>query len=122
MSGEVLVLVPHGAVPDGAAIDGCRVVTWRSGDDVLRELEAAAAEGLAGVVLVSDGLPPDHAAAVVETVRTCRIPVVEVLGGQWDGFSRLDLSAAGRGMVSGFGIEGAWAAAKALTSPPGSRQ
>ena len=118
MSGEVLVLVPHGAVPNGTTVEGCRVVMWRSGEDLVRTL-GAAAEGLAGVVLMSDGLPPDQVTAVVETVRMCRVPVVEVLGGQWDGFSRLDLAAVGKGMVSGFGVDGVWAAATALTSPPG---
>jgi hypothetical protein len=114
LSVEVLVLVPQGAVPDDTMIEGCRVVRWRSGSDVVRELNRAVAGGLGGVVLVSDGLPPDQVPTITETVRMCRVPVVEVRSAQWDGLSRLDIAAAGKGMVSGFGMEGAWAAARAL--------
>ncbi len=114
MSGDVLVVVPHGAVADRTAVEGCRVATWRSGDDVVRELSAADAERLAGVVLLCDGLPGDHLDAVIEAVRVCHVPVVEVRGAHWDGFSRLELAAACKGMVSGFGVEGVWAAAEAL--------
>jgi 3-dehydroquinate dehydratase len=117
MSGDVMVLLPHGTLPEDAAIPaGCRVVEWRGLEDVVPELATAGAHQLAAVVFESDGLRGDDVPAVVEAVQGCAVPVVEVRGNQWDGFTRLELAEACKGVVSGFGVEGVWAVAEALRS------
>lgn len=115
MSGTVLVLLPRGGRPDEAAVAAtCRVVEWRSAEDVVRELGGVDAAATGTVILVSDGLGADDLAAVVAAARSCQAPVVEVRGQQWDGFSRLELAAVCRGVVSGFGMDGAWDVVEAV--------
>ncbi len=116
MSGDVLVIVPHGALPaDGSFAAAFNVVEWHDPEDIGRALAGLDAE-IAGVVLMSDGLSETVLATVIAAVRACEAPVVEVRGKQWDGFAPSPLAAVCKGVVSGFGIEGAWAAAEALRS------
>lgn len=116
MSGDVLVVIPHGALPaDGYLAAGCRIVEWHVPEDILRALAGLDAS-VSGAVLMADGLPEGSLAQIIEAVRACGAPVVEVRSEQWDGFTPSPLAAACKGVVSGFGIEGAWAAAEALRS------
>lgn len=116
MSSTVFVLVPHGALPaDGYVSQGCEVIEWHVPDDIVRVLGGLAAE-VTGVVLMTDGLPETALTSVIQSVQACGIPVVEVRGSQWDGLTPAPLAAACKGFISGFGIEGAWAAAEALRS------
>jgi hypothetical protein len=112
MSGRVLLLVPRGAVPDDAGIpDACSLVVWHVADDIVRAMAGVDTDAVASVLLVSDGLRGDDLSAVVEAVRRCGVPIVEVRSAQWDGFERLELATVCKGVVSGFGVDAAWAVA-----------
>ena len=112
----MLILIPHGALPaDGYVLQGCDVVEWHVPDDIVRALGGLTAE-VTAIILMTDGLPESAVANVIQSVQACGAPVVEVRGQQWDGLSPAPLAAACKGFISGFGVEGAWAAAEAVRS------
>ena len=112
----MLVLLPHGSLPDdGYVLEGCDVIEWQLPDDIVRALGGLASE-VTAVVLMTDGVPDSAVMDVIQAVQACGAPVVEVRGSQWDGLTPAPLAAASKGFVSGFGIEGAWAAAEAMRS------
>lgn len=105
------MLVPAASVDDDLAVPGgCSLVPWRTADDIVRavygEFDAA--------VLMSDGLEGRDMDAVITAVRASSKPVVEVRSEQWDGSSPMPLAAACKGIITGFGLAGAWTAAQAL--------
>lgn len=109
----VLVLLPAQAIDeDMTAPPGCTLVAWHTSDDIVRalygEFEAA--------VLMSDGLEEADLAPLIAAIRDCGKPIVEVRGDQWDGFAPMPLASACKGVVSGFGRDGVWAAVGALRS------
>lgn len=106
---RVLVIVPESALPaDVAMPPGCRLESWLKPGDVARAL----AGDFEAAVLLADGL--DDTDSVAEAVRHTGKPVVVVYAEQWDGFAPLPLAAVCKGVVSGFGVQGVWAAARAL--------
>ncbi|MEX0783360.1 MAG: hypothetical protein WD557_11975 [Dehalococcoidia bacterium] len=115
MSARVVILVPHGSVPEDAAVpDACSLLVWHVGDDVVRTLAGIDRNTVSAVVLGTDGLLSADLSLVVEAVRRCGVPVVEVRGEQWDGFERLELAQVCKGVASGFGVDAVRAIAVAL--------
>ncbi|KAA0226618.1 hypothetical protein EDM76_12805 [bacterium] len=102
---KILVLAPEGMATDPVA--GCDVVACRSVGEIARAL----AGEFAAAVLVSDGLPAADLEQAAGVVRACRFPVIEVRSERWDGTAYSPLSAACRGVISGFGAAGIVAAA-----------
>ena len=110
----ILVLLPHGSLPADVSTGAeLHAVEWRVPEDIVRTL-AALDPSVAGVVLMSDGLGRAALASIIPAVQAAGVPVVEVRGEQWDGFSVSPLARVCKGVVSGFGVEGARAAALAL--------
>lgn len=105
----ILVLAPADppvALPAGVALIPCAG---------LADLEAAlAAPGYTAAVLVTDGLPPEALPFAAEAVRRAGIPVIEVRAQRWDGGTFSAVSAACRGVISGFGALGVGAAVALL--------
>lgn len=100
---SVLVIVPHGH--GGAATADTR--RYRSGADIARLLEAAAKAGDAeGAIIVSDGIAVEELDTVAAAVRGWTGTCIEVRGAAWDGTTFSPLSAACRGVISGFGDDG----------------
>jgi len=73
-----------------------------------------ALEGCTGAVVVSDGFPPPALNALAAAARQAVVPVIEVRAERWDGQSPSPLSAACRGVISGFGDAGIRAAVELL--------
>ncbi len=96
----ILVLVPPGMTA-GLAPE-CELVPCKSVAELVRALGGE----FAAAVLVSDGLAGQELAAAAEAVRQCGRPVIEVRSERWDGTTRSPLSAACRGVISGFGPAG----------------
>jgi 3-dehydroquinate dehydratase len=72
-----------------------------------------AVEGLqtpADAAVLYSGLPPESQPALAAAVREGGRPVIEVRGERWDGETQSELSAACRGVISGFGFGGVAAA------------
>jgi hypothetical protein len=108
---HVLAIIPESLVDEDAAVPaGCTLVPWLGPDDIVRALFS----DFDAAVLMSDGLGESGVHAVLQAVQECGKPVVEVRGEQWDGFAPMPLAAVCKGVVTGFGVEGAWAAAEAL--------
>ncbi len=109
---RVLVLVPTGTTP-GEWPAGCDVVTYSGADDV----GSALAGTFDAAVVMSDGIPDASLAVVAAAVSACGRPAIEVRSERWDGASHSPLSAACRGVISGFGMAGIREAVKALDRP-----
>ena len=114
---RVLVIVPEGAVDEAenraradvsllelsfAAYNAARSVA----DELRSDFDAA--------VLMTDAIPPADADAVARAVRRAARPVIEVRGKRWDGIEPSPISAACRGVISGFGVDGIAAAVRLL--------
>ena len=69
-------------------------------------------------MLASDGLAPAGEAAVAAAIVRAGVRVIEVRAARWDGRTHSALSAACRGVISGFGIVAGVKAAVALTPRP----
>ncbi len=108
----VLVLFPEGS-PPGELPAGVEVVAYASADGLANAL----ARDFAAAVLVSDGLSADGLEQAAEAVRTCDRPVIEVRSERWDGATFSPLSAACRGVISGFGPAGVRAAVALARTP-----
>ncbi len=70
------------------------------------------------LVVVSDGFEPDQLAIMAVAISTSGTPVIEVKAQRWDGESPSPVSAACRGVISGFGDAGVAAAVRMLQSQP----
>ena len=118
MTSNVIVILPAAAADPGLPA-GATVLRW---SDVGTLLSALERDGAAPCVLVSDGLHADTGAAVAGTIRARGGPVIEVRSVAWDGESPSPVSAACRGVISGFGANGLVAAVAlaAGTVAPGS--
>lgn len=108
---SVLVLAPAALAPEQPPA-GAEVRTWADLGALLAALEE---RGNRPCVLVSDGLHADTEAAVAAAIRSAPGPVVEVRSLRWDGESPSPVSAACRGVISGFGAAGVAAAVGVLT-------
>lgn len=102
----VAVLVPAGL--DAGDIDGA-IHIFGDVAEVVRLLR----DGTGPAVLWSDGLAADDA-ELVEAIRARGAPVIELRSQRWDGFTASPLSAACRGVISGFGANGLRAAVRVL--------
>ena len=89
--------------------DGIPVVRYETAVDVLAAL---AARG--DVVLVSDALAAAELEAIAATARTRMGQTIEVRSERWDGETQSPLSAACRGVISGFGASGVARAVEVL--------
>jgi hypothetical protein len=102
-----LVVIALGAP---AAPEGARSVACADAEAMV----AALAGPFDAAVLVSDGLPSKDLERLSEAVVACGRPVIEVRSERWDGQSPSPLSAACRGVISGFGEGGVAAAVGVL--------
>ncbi len=102
---SILVLFPEGSLPAElpAVVEA---VAYAGADGLANGL----ARDFAAAVLVSDGLLADDLEQAAEAVRGCGRPVIEVRSERWDGATSSPLSAACRGVISGFGPAGVQAA------------
>lgn len=71
----------------------------------------------AAAIIVSDGFSEAQLAELAAAVRTSGIVAVEVRTARWDGQTPSPLSAACRGVISGFGEAGIAAALGFLNAP-----
>ncbi|MBI5948896.1 MAG: hypothetical protein HY875_12230 [Chloroflexi bacterium] len=94
-------------VPEGMAVAGATV--YRTLADVL-----AALRGDGPAVLCSDGFDDGWLEPVAAEVRVRAGPVIEVRSQRWDGVTPSPVSAACRGVISGFGVRGVDAAVSVL--------
>lgn len=106
----ILVLVPHGFPVPAALWERCAVVPYGSAADAV----AALAQASAAAVVVSDALEEPSVGVVAAAVRAAGKPVIEVRSERWDGQTFSPLSAACRGVISGFGADGISTAVAAL--------
>lgn len=106
-----LVLPATAEIPPGIPEDGVTVVRYT---DAASCVAALAGAGGTAVVLVSDALPEGSGPAVATAVRAAGRPAVEVRSAPWDGVSPSPVSAACRGVISGFGAGGVGAALRVL--------
>jgi 3-dehydroquinate dehydratase len=106
VSSEVLVLVPAASAASQSLPEGTPVVAYSNAVDVFVALRGSAGP----VVLDSDGLGDDTLAAVAAALRERSGPCIEVRARAWDGESHSPVSAACRGVISGFGVAGIRAA------------
>jgi 3-dehydroquinate dehydratase len=105
----VTVLVPKAVADALGPVEGADVVVVAGG-------LAAAVRAAAGPVVVwSEGLAAGEEAEVAAAVRSLGADCIEVRPERWDGESPSGLSAACRGVISGFGVNGVRAAVAVLT-------
>lgn len=93
--------------PMDSPIRGAEVVSFGSSAELERLLAEPA---LTGAVLLSDGIPAADHDAIAGVVASSEVSVIEVRVAGWDGVSGSPLSAACRGVISGFGENGVWRA------------
>lgn len=106
MVNEALVILPA-ATADAGLPEGATTVRW---GDLASLVAALGRDGALPCVVVTDGLHSDTAAAVAGAIRARTGPVYEVRSAPWDGESPSAVSAACRGVISGFGVSGLRAA------------
>lgn len=105
---DVAILVPADREAELGRVDGCFLLPYGTALDLVVSLRAISNPA----VIWSDGLADDSMEAVAAAVRDHVAPCIEVRGEKWDGQSFSVLSAACRGVVSGFGAGGVIAAAR----------
>jgi len=71
--------------------------------------------GIAGVVVVSDGVDSDLAVLLAGILGEGSPPAIEVHSQRWDGFHHSILSPVCRGVISGFGSSGVVEAVRRLS-------
>ena len=102
----VLVIVPTELVHELRALNGADVRGYRSEADVVTLIPT----GAGNILLLSDALDGSALDGVAKAVRAHPGGIIEVRRERWDGLSPSPLSAACRGVISGFGINGVRAA------------
>lgn len=105
---DVAILVPAGREAEVGRIDASFLLPYGTALDLVVSLRAISNPA----VIWSDGLVEDSLDAVAAAVRDHAAPCIEVRSEKWDGQSFSVLSAACRGVVSGFGASGVIAAAR----------
>lgn len=95
----VLVVVPAGSAEE-ADVAGAATARYGSPAEVIAALESAAGP----VVLAAAGLSAADELAVAAVITARGLPVIEVRAERWDGHTHSPLSAACRGVISGFGV------------------
>ncbi len=79
-------------------------------------LAALRADPTRGYIVWAGAVPMSRVAEVVQTVAGRSSRCIEVRAERWDGHSPSPLSAACRGVISGFGLNGIHAAVKLLSN------
>jgi hypothetical protein len=98
-----LVIVPH----DHRGADTPNTRRYRTAADIVKALAAARDNGEPeSAIIVSDAIAPGDFDIVAEAVRAWPGRCVEVRSAAWDGRTLSPLSAACRGVISGFGEAG----------------
>jgi len=100
---SVAVIVPAGMAAGGATV-------YATLGEVL-----AALRGEGPAVVCTDGLGGGWLEAVAAAIRERAGPVIEVRSERWDGVTHSPVSAACRGVISGFGASGVAAAVGVLS-------
>lgn len=109
----VLLIAPARLAPGvGDALEGAPVAAYED----LQGLLAALAAHSGPAVLWGDGIAPAWEEQVAAAIRAHGQPVIEVRSDCWDGQSPSPISAACRGVVSGFGRNGVLRAVRLLSS------
>lgn len=99
-------MVPASRLAEVPALPGVVVLSYGSALDLIVTLRATANPA----VIWSDGLDWDSLEAVAAAVRAREGACIEVRSAGWDGETTSPLSAACRGVISGFGVSGLAAA------------
>jgi hypothetical protein len=105
----VLVLVPRGFAVTGLP-EGVMFVPFQTAFDAVVALKASDAPA----VLVTDGLDQEDLDSLASVIRERGGPCIEVRSARWDGETQSPVSAACRGVISGFGANGVRRAAELL--------
>ncbi len=106
----ILLLVPPGFDVPPSLWERCAVITYPTTDDAL----AALAMPHDALAMVTDTLLESDLPRVADAIRANAKPAVEVRSQRWDGDAFSPISAACRGVISGFGPNGLLAAAGLL--------
>jgi 3-dehydroquinate dehydratase len=109
---DVAVLLPAARASELPVLAETVLVPYAAPLDLVVSLRAIAGPA----VIVSDGLDAEATEAVAAAVRDHSSPCIEVRSARWDGESFSPLSAACRGVISGFGVAGVAAAVTAARS------
>ena len=104
---DVALLIPKARSAGVAVIPGAVLLTYETAVDLVVSLRATSNPA----VIWSDGLDQDALEAVAAAVRDRQGECIEVRSQGWDGETFSPLSAACRGVISGFGDRGLAAAA-----------
>lgn len=107
---DVALLVPASRVAKVPAMPGTMVLPYGTALDLIVSLRAIGNPA----VIWSDGVDDDAVDAVAAAVRDHGAACIEVRAERWDGASFSPLSAACRGVISGFSVGGIRAAAGLL--------
>jgi hypothetical protein len=108
-----IVVVPANRLGEVTGLAaGARIVGYGTADEAVAALGAAAGPA----VLWSDGIAADRLEEAAGAVRGRSGAVIEVRGEGWDGETFSPLSAACRGVISGFGAAGVSEALRLLAS------
>ena len=97
----ILVLAPRDAAVTGLP-DGAMFVPFPTAFDAAIALKASDAPA----VLVTDGLDQEDLETLASVLRERSAPCIEVRSQRWDGETQSPVSAACRGVISGFGANG----------------
>lgn len=108
----VAVLVP--TTVDIALPAGSELQEYRDTNDLVTRLGMLPIG--TRVVLFHENLAVEEQERIAGTIRHHELDVVEVRGSGWDGFAPAPLSAACRGVISGFGAAGIGHAVTALAA------
>jgi len=106
----ILLLVPPGFDVPPPLWERCAVITYPTTEDAL----GALAIPHDALVIVTDALPEADLPRLAAAIRSNAKPAVEVRSQRWDGDAFSPISAACRGVISGFGPNGLLAAANLL--------
>lgn len=110
---SIVVLAPDSIARELPALgDDVVVVHYHTADDAIEALSADAD----GFVIVSDGLDEADVAPLAHIIETKAVPCIEVRSERWDGSTPSPLSAACRGVISGFGPRAVAEAVRVLST------
>jgi len=113
---DAIVVVPRKRAAEAAGLPaGATIVAYDTADEAVAALGAA----VAPVVLWSDGIAAGELEDVARAVKGRSGAVIEVRRERWDGETFSPLSAACRGVISGFGAAGLAEAVRLLASTGG---
>lgn len=104
---DIALLIPSARLPEIGPVPGAVLLTYGNALDLVVTLRATANP----VVIWSDDLDEESLEAVAAAVRDRQGACIEVRSKGWDGQTFSPLSAACRGVISGFGVRGLAAAA-----------